>query len=1059
MTGEMWAPPGIEPSRTDPETRVRRFVQDSRGAHTHVAKQILFTNLLHDVFHVDIVDLLPGIEKKVGSRVLGVRGSIDQLFQAAVIEVKTRFDDELSDAQDELRKYLQALREDSPLQRFVGLVTDLETFQAFRPVVEAGVVSEVKPASRRIRIADVSPADFVLWLDSLLFSERGARPTAESLNQKFGPVSPAFQQALDTLNPLWVEAEKTAAGKLKMRLWARAMEIVYGEAPNPGAFVADTYLSILVRMLTYLRLEPSGAITESTAKHVLSGSYFVDRGISNLIEEDFFSWVLEDGASGPAVELAVHLGNALRCFDMTLADEDLFKEIYQEIVGIGKRHGTGEFYTPRWLCEFALGRILKLHPLDPTTLPRILDPACGSGGFLTVAIHEIAGCLKEKASAQEILDRVLTNVVGIDVNPIAVTICRANYVIALGDLLQAGSRITVPVFVADSIKQPALQSTVFGGLRAFNLDADGSALLLPESVVRDSHRRSLTFGVLRESIVHFQSGLSKSDTEAFLLRTLDEGFSEDEKNCLAQTLETLLTLVESGRNSIWAFMMNNFYGPSMFSEQGFDIVLGNPPWVVLHSVTNREYQGFLKHLVEEYRLLPASEIQLHAQIEMATIFFRRCADLYLREGGLLGFLMPISVTTAAKQHARFLTFESPKMALEELDDFKGVSPIFSLPPCLLIARKAVSSKFPIPSLEFRGSIAKLRRNAPLSEVGGMLKFRKGKYSPPVVPTGRSPYYELFKAGAAIYPRSLWFIEGVTEGRLGTSSASPLVRSSRDVDRVAKREWKGVSIEQRVDSEFVFSTFLGKDVLPFGTMPPRPLVLPLERQGTGWRFLQVSELRGRGYPLTASWLKQAQSLWERARTEKGAYNFPLATDAIDYFGLLTNQDPSKRFVVIYNARGADAVAAVLDRGNLQQVQLGSLLVKPKDFIAEKTTYLFGTNQEDEAHFVCAVLNSAAISRAVKPFQPRGAYGARDLGSRPFMLSIPQFDKSKPDHRRLVELSKAAHRLARSIKFEGPGFRSRRAESAEALKSILRDIDKIVTAGGMDQPAEATPRVEP
>jgi hypothetical protein len=60
------------------------YISRAKQANTHVAKQLVLADLLRDVFGVQLEDLIPGIEKKVGSRILGVRGRIDLLYSDVV---------------------------------------------------------------------------------------------------------------------------------------------------------------------------------------------------------------------------------------------------------------------------------------------------------------------------------------------------------------------------------------------------------------------------------------------------------------------------------------------------------------------------------------------------------------------------------------------------------------------------------------------------------------------------------------------------------------------------------------------------------------------------------------------------------------------------------------------------------------------------------------------------------------------------------------------------------------------------------------------------------------
>ena len=129
------------------------------------------------------------------------------------------------------------------------------------------------------------------------------------------------------------------------------------------------------------------------------------------------------------------------------------------------------------------------------------------------------------------------------------------------------------------------------------------------------------------------------------------------------------------------------------------------------------------------------------------------------------------------------------------------------------------------------------------------------------------------------------------------------------------------------------------------------------------------------------------------------------------------------------------------------------LRPSDFVADSTNFYFETDDDAEAHYLCAVLNAPSISEAVKPFQPVGAYGPRDIGRRPLMLSIPKFDPKNAAHLSLAKLSLEAHAIVASIKFSGPGFRTRRNEAIQTLSSLTGQIDQIVESLGMPEGAEA------
>ena len=249
--------------------------------------------------------------------------------------------------------------------------------------------------------------------------------------------------------------------KLKFELWSKNMEIVYGSRPKVDAFIDQTYLVTLVKLIVYLRLSGDNITRKNKIKRALTGEYFSAYGILNLIEEDFFIWILHPKIIEESLDLACNLAKELLRYDMSQVDEDLFKEIYQEIVRRSERHRIGEYYTPEWLVQLTLKEALNIwfKRNKDKDAPRILDPACGSGTFLCNVIHMIRDILERKSkSPAEILDFILNNIVGIDINPLTVIIARANYLIALGQLLKLGKRIVIPVYISDSIKLPEIET-------------------------------------------------------------------------------------------------------------------------------------------------------------------------------------------------------------------------------------------------------------------------------------------------------------------------------------------------------------------------------------------------------------------------------------------------------------------------------------------------------------------------------------------------------------------------------------------------------------------------
>jgi len=130
---------------------------------------------------------------------------------------------------------------------------------------------------------------------------------------------------------------------------------------------------------------------------------------------------------------------------------DLFKPLYQNLFPRPLRHQLGEYYTPDWLARHVLDQVGYTGEPDQ----RLLDPACGSGTFLLLALRRWRQQRTKGGHAN--LEQPLPPgppsfpVVGFDLNPLAVMTARANYLIAMADLLPDGGHVEVPVYLGDSI--------------------------------------------------------------------------------------------------------------------------------------------------------------------------------------------------------------------------------------------------------------------------------------------------------------------------------------------------------------------------------------------------------------------------------------------------------------------------------------------------------------------------------------------------------------------------------------------------------------------------------
>ena len=90
-------------------------------------------------------------------------------------------------------------------------------------------------------------------------------------------------------------------------------------------------------------------------------------------------------------ESIVYVVGELQRFAITEAERDAIGDAFEVFIGPALRGTEGQFFTPRNVVKMAI------EMLDPQIGEYIIDPACGSGGFLIVALEYVWNKLEKEA--------------------------------------------------------------------------------------------------------------------------------------------------------------------------------------------------------------------------------------------------------------------------------------------------------------------------------------------------------------------------------------------------------------------------------------------------------------------------------------------------------------------------------------------------------------------------------------------------------------------------------------------------------------------------------------
>lgn len=157
--------------------------------------------------------------------------------------------------------------------------------------------------------------------------------------------------------------------------------------------------------------------------------------------------------------ILAYIVTQLQMYSLLSSDVDVKGKAYEEVVGSNLRGDRGEFFTPRNVCQ------MMVEIINPSEKDIILDPACGTGGFLISAMNHVVSGIKQevKASGRSLASKdeairtrvqrfLRDNLIGLDFNPNLVRATKMNMVMnndGSGGLFQANSLAPAATWTED----------------------------------------------------------------------------------------------------------------------------------------------------------------------------------------------------------------------------------------------------------------------------------------------------------------------------------------------------------------------------------------------------------------------------------------------------------------------------------------------------------------------------------------------------------------------------------------------------------------------------------
>jgi methylase of polypeptide subunit release factors len=1072
----------------EPKVReiLRNYVREVKSLPNEAAKRSRFAALIAELFPgtIAITEYARGVEKLIRiQRPKGEKkGHADAYYGNAIIEFEKSLAATLAEAESQLREYVAGTwQKDKHHRSLLAIASDGINWKIYRPVLPVGE----KPTPESIKLDELRPfklaedslGEFWLWLTSLLFRPQQVEPTAERFQLDFGSWSPLYREGMASLKRAWTKVSGGSEAKLAFETWQRYLTVTYGRLTEDttatkdeetaqeiseleSLFLRHTYLASIARLLIWAALSQGKGDGDlrSVANDVLSGRYFQSKRLANLVDDDFFHWIRSRAAEEILAPTWERILSHLTEYDLSQIHEDVLKGVYQQLIDPKDRHDLGEYYTPDWLCERIVKELLPKHGYKA-----VLDPSCGSGSFLRAAVtHFLQN--NPHGTDNDRLRLVLSNVQGIDIHPVAVTISRATYVLALGKLISAARKpIQIPVYMADSLFLPrevekSLIETLSGVEITFGGRKNLRQVVMPDMLI---HSPELFDDAIAAcTSVAEDHAKTKKETRSTVANHLAKAVPDLSKlleyervlDALWAFTEGLADLIREKKNSIWSFIIRNSYRPAMLKGQ-FDFVIGNPPWLSYRYISDPEYQDEIKRrAVDRYQIAPKSQ-KLFTQMELATVFLAHSMATFANPHARLGFVMPRGVLSSDQHQNLIKRTYSPDAGfrLTGYWDLWDVKPLFNVPACVLFAKRDSSVGDPaeaLPVLEWKanfperdiawavaasylaweateGRVIYLGSRAALSTSPGASSVSKP-----------SKYQRIFKQGATIVPRCFYFVRIADLPAKVDPNSTYWAETDPEQAALAKKPYDDVRLRGPVEGQFVYTTVLGRHVLPFALVSPAIVILPVEWSNGNLSVVKGDKLTRDGFREMGKWMQGAEEIWNAKRKDKAEKQS--LYERLDYQGELTSQDFNHRYLVLYNAEGTNVAATFFDRAS-----------RKLPLVVEHTVYWGAFASKDEAHYLTAVLNSQVVNLAIKPFQAIGLLGERHVQKKLLELPIPTFNHESAKHKEIARFGLEASQKTEAVVSAGEfplktSIARQRAFIREHLKSELGEIDKLVAA---------------
>ena len=201
---------------------------------------------------------------------------------------------------------------------------------------------------------------------------------------------------------------------------------------------------------------------------------------------------------------------------------------------------------------------------------------------------------------------------------------------------------------------------------------------------------------------------------------------------------------------------------------------------------------------------------------------------------------------------------------------------------------------------------------------------------------------------------------------------------------------------------------------------------------GSDLLNAADAGKSGYRHLAAWLRDVETKWRVGNGMSEDDQTASLIKHIDYMRKLSSQADEFAIRVLYTASGT---------------RLSATRITSVETLVYHGAYWAAARSFDEASYLIALINSAAVLAKITDLQPHGQRDKRHFDNLVWTLPIPEYDETDQVHQDLAAAAVRAEAVAAATDLTSARhFTSRRRAIREALllDGVARDIELLVDA---------------